>query len=76
MTGKKKQKKTWREMSGGQRAGVLVTGAVQLALAVTAWRDLARRPAEKVNGPKGAWAAVIAINYIGPVLYFVKGRKE
>lgn len=70
-----KKKMRWEDMSTGQKVGVLVTGAVQLVLAVTAWRDLASRTAEQINGPKGLWAAIIAINWIGPIAYFIKGRR-
>ena len=43
---------------------------------MTAWVDLARRPAKQVNGPKGMWAAIIAVSWVGPVAYFVKGRRR
>ena len=36
--------------------------------------DLARRPADRVNGSKVKWAAVIGINFVGPLRYFTKGR--
>lgn len=68
-------KKRWRDLSGGQRAVVVTLTSVQLSLAVSAWADLATRPAEQVNGSKAKWAAVIAINFVGPVLYFTKGRR-
>ena len=55
---------------------MLTLASVQLALAATAWTDLARRPADQVNGSKTKWAAVIGINFIGPVLYFAKGRRK
>ncbi len=74
--GRKPAKKQWEDLSGGRRARAAVLGAVQLGLAVAAWVDLARRPAEEVNGRKGMWAAVIAVNYIGPIAYFVKGRRK
>lgn len=70
------KKRTWRDMSSGRRAGAAVLASIQLSLAVAAWTDLARRPASQVNGRKGVWAAVIAINYIGPIAYFVKGRRS
>ena len=66
----------WSEMSAGQKAVVLVVGTVQLALAAAAWRDLATRPAEQVNGPKGLWTVIIAVNWIGPIAYFLRGRRE
>jgi hypothetical protein len=68
-------KKKWAELTGGQRTAVLVLGSLQLSLAATAWTDLARRPARRVNGRKGVWAAVIAINWIGPLAYFRWGRR-
>ena len=66
----------WQELSSGQQAAALTLLSVQLSLAATAWTDLARRPADQVNGPKTVWAAVIAINFVGPVLYFTKGRRR
>jgi hypothetical protein len=72
--GKKKQP-SWNEMSAGRKAGVLAMGTAQMALAATAWRDLAKRPAAAVNGRKGIWAAIIAVNWVGPIAYFVKGRR-
>jgi hypothetical protein len=68
--------KKWSDLSPGQRIAVLVVGAAQLALATSAWTDLARRPAAQVNGRKGVWAAVIAINWIGPLSYFRWGRRR
>lgn len=69
------RRKSWSQMSPVERAVALVLATVQVALAVTAWTDLARRPAARVNGPKPAWALAIAVNVVGPVLYFLKGRK-
>ncbi|GAA1477763.1 hypothetical protein GCM10009623_22090 [Nocardioides aestuarii] len=68
--------KTWQDMSDRERTAVLTIGCVQLSLAATAWADLARRPADQVNGPKSRWAAIIAINVVGPILYFTKGRRK
>ncbi|MDP9821228.1 PLDc N-terminal domain-containing protein [Nocardioides massiliensis] len=68
-------RRQWKDLSPVQRTAVSVVGVVQVALAVTAWRDLARRPASQVNGPKPVWAAVIGINVVGPIAYFRKGRR-
>lgn len=70
-----KKKKSWAELSGPERVSVVVMAAIQLGLAIVAWVDLAKRPAEKVNGPKVAWAFAIAVNYVGPIAYFIKGRR-
>ena len=68
--------KKWDELSTGQRAAVLTLMSVQLSLAASAWADLATRPADQVNGSKAKWAAVIAVNFVGPVLYFTNGRRK
>jgi hypothetical protein len=68
--------KKWSELTGGQRTAVLVLGSVQLALAASAWTDLARRPARQINGRKGLWALVIAINWVGPALVLCWGRRR
>lgn len=68
--------KTWGDFTDKQKAVVLSLASVQLSLAVAAWADLAARPKSQVNGNKGTWAAVIAINVIGPVLYFWRGIRR
>jgi len=68
-------KKKWSDLTSGQQAAIVVAGCVQVSLAAAAWADLARRPAEEVVGSKGKWAAIIAINFIGPVAYFARGRR-
>jgi hypothetical protein len=69
-------RRRWAELSPRQQTAVLVAGSVQLSLAATAWTDLARRPARDVNGPKRVWALVIAINGVGPLAYFLWGRRR
>jgi hypothetical protein len=72
----KKNKKTWKEMSPAARAGVVAAGIVQMALMLAAQRDISRRPAAQINGPKAAWRAAALINFIGPMGYFILGRKR
>ncbi len=48
---------------------------IQLALMITALVDLIRR--ERTRGPKWIWLLVILlVNYIGPILYFIIGRRD
>jgi uncharacterized membrane protein YhaH (DUF805 family) len=48
---------------------------IQLGLMITALVDLIRR--EHTRGPKWIWVLVILlVNYIGPIIYFVAGRKD
>lgn len=69
-------KKKWSDLSTGEKAGAVVMASIQLALAAAAWTDLAKRPASQVNGPKAAWALAIGVNFVGPIVYFTKGRKR
>ncbi|MGW6034923.1 hypothetical protein ACWFOS_14790 [Gordonia terrae] len=68
-------KVTWGSLTGAQRAGLLALASVQVSLAVSAWADLAARPAVQVRGSKRKWAWIIAINFIGPILYYTRGRQ-
>lgn len=48
---------------------------INIVLAVIALIDLFKRPS--VNGSKWVWALIIVIiNMIGPILYFVFGRRD
>jgi hypothetical protein len=65
----------WSDLTPAQRAAVLTLGAAQFTLAVSAWIDLLRTPAARVNGRKGVWAAVIAVNWIGPISWYRWGHR-
>jgi hypothetical protein len=48
---------------------------IQLILLIVGLLDLAKTPATR--GPKWMWALIIIfLNIIGPVIYFVAGRKD
>lgn len=72
----KKPKKKWRDLSPTQRRLIVAAGSAQVSLAITAWIDLIRRDRALVNGPKPMWAAIIALNTVGPLSYFVWGRRR
>ncbi|MBC7291271.1 MAG: hypothetical protein H5T83_08045 [Actinotalea sp.] len=72
MSGASHQRR-WADLTGRQRTAVMAGGAAQLALAAAAWADLAWRPAYQVRGRKPVWAGVIAVSWVGPVLYFLRG---
>ena len=68
--------KSWSTMSDRSKTLTLMAACMQISLAVTAWTDLARRPAEDIDGPKALWAVVIGINFVGPIAYFTIGRRH
>ena len=71
-----RRKKKWSELSGGQRFGVVLGAAIQMGLQGLALRDLAKRPKDRVNGPKAAWVLGTLVNGLGPIAYFLLGRKR
>ena len=70
-----RRSRRWDELSPSDKILMMLLTAVQISLAVSAWTDLAERPAELVNGSKRRWAAIIAVNFVGPMLYFTRGRR-
>jgi hypothetical protein len=68
--------KRWSELSTGQRRGIVLSGAVKVALLMAALADIWRRPKEEIRGDKRLWAALSFVNFIGPISYFLFGRKR
>jgi hypothetical protein len=68
--------KKWSELSTGQRRGIMASGTVQVALLIAALADIWRRPKEEIRGDKRLWMAVSFINFVGPISYFVFGRRR
>ena len=67
--------KKWEDFTPVQKASVLLLGMVQVTLLAAALLDIRRRPAEQINGTKRMWTLLAFINYVGPIAYFVFGRK-
>ena len=57
------------------RAAILTAVWVDLGGKIAAWISLSRRRADQVRGPKWVWALAQFINGIGPVSYWLFGRK-
>ena len=66
----------WKELKSRQRRGITVMTIVQVALLLAALIDLRRRPAAEINGSKRLWTAVVFVNFIGPIAYFIFGHKR
>lgn len=50
-------------------------GTAQLGLLIAAERDIQRRPADLIRGPKTRWRLLCLINFVGPLSYFAFGRR-
>jgi hypothetical protein len=69
------RRRRWSELTDGQRAVLVIGGAVEVVLTVVALRDLARRPAEQVRGSKALWAVACFVQPVGPPAYLLMGRR-
>jgi hypothetical protein len=69
-------RRSWNELSPLARNFVAVSGLVQVGLFIAAQVDLARRPAEQVVGSKARWRMIAFLNFIGPAVYFWRGRRK
>jgi hypothetical protein len=51
-------------------------GLIELGFRVAALRDIYLRADEEIRGNKWAWVAAQAINTLGPLSYFMFGRRK
>lgn len=70
-----RNRKRWSEMDPAQRRRIKIVGGVQAAVQAATLVDLWRRPAEKIRGPKKAWVAAAFVQPIGPMAYWLRGRR-
>lgn len=69
-------KRRWSELGGGEKGAVVAAGAVQIALLAAALVDIHRRPEDGVRGRKVFWVVASFVNFVGPVSYFLFGRRR
>lgn len=72
----KSQKKKWSDLSRGQKIATVAGSVVQLSLLAASLWDIYHRPADRIKGSKAAWTAASFVNFVGPIAYFVFGRKR
>ena len=72
----KNRKKRWSDMSRGQQVATVLASLVQFSLLAAALWDIAHRPDTGIKGSKKAWTAASFVNFVGPIAYFVFGRKR
>jgi hypothetical protein len=70
------EKKSWNDLSADERKLVVGIGTAQVVCIAAALWDLRRRPAHLVRGSKRWWTPIVFINFVGPLAYFLFGRKR
>ena len=68
--------KGWSDLSTGQRVAIVVAGVAEVIMTSLALRDLLRRPATDVRGPKLLWFLGCFVQPFGAPLYLVVGRRR
>ena len=63
------------ELPRRRQAGIVVLATVQVGLLIAAERDIQQRPAALIRGPKSRWRLLCLINFLGPLSYFMFGRR-
>ena len=69
-------KKKWKDLSFRQKSGIVLGGTVQIGLLFAALIDIYRRPEEEIRGNKWLWTLAAFVNFIGPIAYFLLGRRR
>ena len=66
----------WRVPPSNRQSGPGLGGLIHVVLMIAALVDLRRRPAEQINGSKRLWMFLVFVYLVGPISYFVIGRKK
>ena len=72
-------RRRWSDLSERTRRLIVLGAVFEGVLKIAALRDIKRRPAAQIRGPKWAWAtAVTLVNSVGgaPLAYFLFGRRR
>ena len=72
---RQRRKTKLRDFPKRYRVAIFLLSLVQLGLLATALWDLRHRPQEAVRGSKRLWTLAVFVNFVGPLLFFWKGRR-
>jgi Phospholipase_D-nuclease N-terminal len=70
------ERKRWSDFSPAARTAIVLGAFAEFVVTTIALRDLIRRPAEEVRGPKLLWVPLLFVQPIGSPLYLVVGRRR
>jgi phytoene/squalene synthetase len=66
----------YRGLSPRARRAVWTAVGVEAVLIAGVERDIQRRSADRVRGPKLLWRVIATQNVVGPALYLLFGRRD
>jgi hypothetical protein len=71
-----RKKMRWSDFSPQQKRAIALGAILEMIMTTVALGDLARRPARQVRGRKLVWVLTFFVQPIGPILYFLVGRRN
>ncbi len=54
---------------------IAIAATIEIALVGVAHADISRRKPSELNGSKLQWRAITLITFLGPIVYFLRGRR-
>jgi hypothetical protein len=66
----------WQDLSPAQQRALIAVGAITTIWQLAMLRDLSRRPAEQLHGPKRTWVLASFIRPFGQIAYDAWGRRR
>ncbi len=69
------QRMRWSALTSGQQNAIRVVAVAQMTLLAAALWDIWHRPEEQINGDRRLWTLASFVNFVGPIAYFLFGRK-
>lgn len=70
-----RKKRRWSDLEPWQQKAIIVGGAIETAGTAISLRDLSRRSSDQIRGPKLAWVAASFVQPVGPIAYWLFGRR-
>jgi hypothetical protein len=69
-------RKQWQDFTPAQRKALTAGAALQLVLLGAALLDIRRRSPDELRGGKRLWVPAVFVNFVGPIAYFLFGRRR
>ena len=70
------QRKHWADLSSIQKISIVIGATIQFSLLIGGLWDVRHRKADEVRGDRRFWTGFMFVNWIGPLSYFLYGRKQ
>jgi hypothetical protein len=70
------QSKKWSDLTETQQNAIKIAAVVQIKLLTMALWNMWHRPAETIRGDRRLWTLVSFVSFVGPIAYFLFGRRR